>query len=343
MAFSNPNPAANLPATAWDPWVLKDDDQYRLFYLSGQPDQEPWWKSSSIYGAVSSDLMHWQHQGPVLEPLADQGWESGRIFAGNCYKEQGRYYLFYSAASAQDFDQETIGLATSTDGVTWQRQPEPLLKLPGKELIYGRCDRTNHLHWRDPAIYKDPASGKYYLYFCAFLTGMGSGTAHYLGGVGLAVADQIAGPYQLLPPPAGPTAETAATWPFYHLERPQILYLEGQFHLFFSCFKEFVNPQWLATSERNAITDSTLYWYIADSITGPFRPIAPVPVVAGSHSTGLYGTQFFLLNSTEERSEMVVLGWFHQTYKLAVCQEFKGLYQAHQFSETLRIVSTLSA
>jgi len=95
--FSN---GSEFPAVCWDPWLLKDDDHYRLFYLSGNPDQDPLWKTGWIGGAVSSDLKHWQNQGPVLEPSPEQPWESGRIFAGNCYKEDGHYYLFYSAASA---------------------------------------------------------------------------------------------------------------------------------------------------------------------------------------------------------------------------------------------------
>lgn len=335
MVLTDPSATLNLPAACWDPWVLKDGDQYRLFYLSGQPNQEPWWKTSWICGAVSSDLKHWQHLGPVLEPLPDQGWESGRLFAGNCYKEQGQYYLFYSGASAEAFDQENIGLATSTDGLTWQRRLDPLLSLPAEASVYGRCDRTNHLHWRDPAIHRDAASGKYYLYFCASLAGLGN----YQGGLGLAIADQITGPYHLLPPAIGPTAATRDSWPFYHLERPQILHWEGQYHLFFSCFKAFVNPQWLAEIGADAVTDSTLYWYVADQITGPFQPVATVPIVPGSNTTGLYGTQFFPLRQTAETHEMAVFGWYHKTYKLAISQEFKALYQQGKIAETLRIVS----
>jgi beta-fructofuranosidase len=328
-----------FPAVCWDPWLLKDDDYYRLFYLSGNPDQDPWWKTGWIGGAISSDLKHWHNQGPVLEPLPEQPWESGRIFAGNCYKEDGQYYLFYSAANAQEFDQETLGLAISSDGETWQRQPAPLLKLPAEDPIYGRCHSTGHLHWRDPAIYKDDASGKYYLYFCAFLAGMGSEEANFLGGLGLAIADQLPGPYQLLPPAIGPTRETAITWPFYHLERPQILYIENQFHLFFSCFKDYMNPQWLSKIGADSVTDSTLYWYVADQIIGPFKPISPVPIVPGSNDTGLYGTQFFSLQETEDEDELLVLGWFHETYQPAISQEFKALYHPGQFTKTLRIVA----
>jgi len=341
MSSPHPHPHADppFPPVCWDPWVLKDGDQYRLFYLSGNPDEDPWWKTGWIGGAVSSDLRQWQHLGPVLPPLPAHEWESGRIFAGNCYQEQAQYYLFYSAASAQAYDQEHIGLATSTDGTTWQRSPHPLLPLPAQGTLFGRCHRTGHLHWRDPAIYHDIASGKYYLYFCAFLAGLGTAENNYLGSIGLAVADHIAGPYQLLEPPVGPTPDTTETWPFYHLERPQILHVDGQFHLFFSCFKEFVNPRWLDEIGADTVTDSTLYWYVSDRITGPFQPISDRPIVPGSNQTGLYGSQFFPLAHIDEHYRMVVLGWFYETYQLAIAQEFVATYRKNHFTQSLRIVS----
>ena len=72
MSSPHPHPHADppFPPVCWDPWVLKDGDQYRLFYLSGNPDEDPWWKTGWIGGAVSSDLRQWQHLGPVLPPLA---------------------------------------------------------------------------------------------------------------------------------------------------------------------------------------------------------------------------------------------------------------------------------
>ncbi|NEP17154.1 MAG: family 43 glycosylhydrolase [Leptolyngbya sp. SIO4C1] len=312
----------------WDPWIVSVEDGYRAFYLSGQPNQVPWWKTSWIGAAASPDLKQWTDLGPVLEPLKDEGWESGRLFAGSCDRKDGRYYLFYSAASAEHYTQEKIGLATSVDGLTWQRRPTPLLSLASDISWYGPCNRTGHLHWRDPAVIQDEVSQKYYLYFCASLALPGA----YQGGLGLAVADDLAGPYQLLPPAIGPI-ENANDWPFYHLERPQILSIAGRYHLFFSCFKEFVNPQWLARVGADRVTDSTLYWYIADRLTGPFEPAAELPTVPGSEKTGLYGTQFF---APQKRvlppCQQMVYGWYHRTYRLAISQEYRALWQGDQVS-----------
>lgn len=355
-----PNPTATLHSPRWDPWVLLDQGTYRLFYLGGRTDQDPWWKTSWICGATSTDFSHWQHNGTVIEPHHQSGWESGRLFAGSTYKEEGTYYLFYSAASESDIAKEAIGLATSTDAMHWQRLDRPLLSIEDAlkesknthQLGYGgRCNWSNHLHWRDPYVIKDVIKDadahKYYLFFCTSL----SGSALYQGGLGVAVADRLSGPYRLLPPAAGPgvkpdkvvesaemlgpaAVDATEEWPFYHLERPQIIYFQDKYHLFFSCFKAFVNPLWLEKIGEGNVTDSTLYWYVADSAAGPFEPVAPLPIVPGSESTALYGTTFYPLEQggdwglieTAGAVEMTVLGWYHDSYTLAVSQEFKAIW-----------------
>ncbi len=348
-----PAPADSMPLSPrWDPWILKDKEIYRLFYLSGRTDQDPWWKTSWICEARSSDMLHWKHLGPVLEPLADKdgekGWESGRLFAGSAYKEERTYYLFYSAASESDISGEAIGLASSADGLCWQRLDHPLLSFQENSsgesslaLGYaGRCNGSNHLHWRDPYVVQEPITKQYYLFFCASLRGK----SFYQGGVGVAVANQIAGPYRLLPPVAGPGVTVAdssvpdatASWPFYHLERPQVIYFQGKYHLFFSCFKEFVNPLWLEKIGSHRVTDSTLYWYVSDEITGPFEPADALLAVPGSEATGLYGTTFSPLPMLEDWQqmseassvEMTVLGWYSRDYRLAIAREFRAVWTA---------------
>ena len=107
----------------WDPWILKDGDVYRMFYLKGIEGQTPWWTVSKLCGAISPDLHQWQDLGTILEPEPANDWESGRIFAGCTYKEDGIYYLFYSAAGKPEphLKNEAIGLATSRDGLHFFR------------------------------------------------------------------------------------------------------------------------------------------------------------------------------------------------------------------------------
>lgn len=361
-------PAANsAEQPRWDPWMLWDGERYHLYYLSGQVDQDPWWKISWICGAQSTDGCQWNHLGQVLAPRKDEGWESGRIFAGSTYQNNGaeagstedKYYLFYSAASEDDIAHEAIGLATSVDGVNWQRTQQPLLSWKDAVDIVtptgigyaGRCNWAGHLHWRDPYVVNVPEENKYYLFFCTSLTD----AKRYQGGLGVAIAGHLNGPYQLLPPAAGPSisaadstagsTEGSSLWPFYHLERPQVVAAWGRYHLFFSCFKESVNPLWLETVGEDNISDSTLYWYVADQPTGPFLPVSDLPVVPGSESTGLYGTTFFpelgdwgplaqtaAGNNLDKKIEMTVLGWYYQDFRLAIANEFSAVWTQQQLT-----------
>ncbi|WP_373547685.1 hypothetical protein [Chamaesiphon sp.] len=149
----------------WDPWSVKTGDLCRLYYLRGLAGQAPWWTVSYLCGAVSDDLKHWHDLGTLLKPEPDRAWESGRICAGCTYEEDGILYLFYSAGGKQmpDLRNEAIGLATSTDGIQWQRQLDRFPLIPW----YGHCNLTQHLHWRDPYLFKDPQDGRYYLFICA--------------------------------------------------------------------------------------------------------------------------------------------------------------------------------
>lgn len=325
----------------WDPWILKTGDDYRLFYLRGLAGQVPWWAVSHICGAVSQDLEHWQDLGTLLQPEPAHPWESGRICAGCTYEENGTFYLFYSAGGQQmpELRNEVIALATSTDGLQWQRQLEGFPLYPTEsDPWYGRCHLTQHLHWRDPYVFKDPQDGRYYLFVCASAKTPGN----FQGCIGLAVSDTIAGPYQMLPPVAGPTTATAADWPFYHMERPQVFLKDGRYHLFFSCFRVYLNPRWLAKVNARRITNSTLYWYVADQITGPYQPmLLDESIVPGSDRLGMYGMNFLPVD--DQLHDFIAYGWYHRLHTLGVSSVWRAHWpvpeQFRLYSKTTRTKS----
>ena len=303
----------------WDPWILKDDNIYRMFYLKGLEGQNPWWTVSNICGAISTDMDTWQDLGSILEPEPSNNWESGRVCAGCTYQEDGIYYLFYSAGGKQEsyLKNEAIGLATSTDGLHFSRTSNNyLLKPEDDDLWYGRSQWTDHFHWRDPYIFKDDKTGNYYMFICASSKAIGN----FQGCIGLAVSDKIGGPYKLLPP-AIEAPTDAIDWPYYHMERPQVIYKDGKYHLFFSCFKTLMNPRWLQKMPPKKITNSSLYWYISDNVTGPYEPANDDFIVSGSEKTGMYGTNF--LQISMEAEKLIAYGWYHRLHTLAVSQRFQ--------------------
>ena len=316
----------------WDPWILKDGDIYRLFYLQGAEDQDPWWAVSKICGAISTDLEHWQDLGTILEPLPPNDWEAGRISAGCAYKEDGVYYLFYSAGGKElpHLKNEAIGLATSTDGLHFSRYSDrPLLIPDADDPWYGRCNWSGHFHWRDPYIFKDDQTGSYYMFICASANVPGN----FQGCVGLAIADKISGPYKLLPP-AVEAPVNAEDWPFYHLERPQVIYKNGRYNLFFSCFKQFFNPKWLQEVKHKRVTNSSLYWYTSDNIAGPYTPVNnEESIVLGSEKTGMYGINFLQISTQPE--EYIAYGWYHKLQALEVSPAFQVNWKDFDFATNL--------
>jgi beta-fructofuranosidase len=318
-----------ISTRAWDPWLFKDGDLYRLFYLTGPEGLTPWWRYSQINGAISTDLLNWQDIGTIVEPNRANQWESGRIFAGTTYKENGVFYLFYSAAGHKDSELniEGIGLATSLDGLHWQRHSGQYLLRPEPDNEwYGYSVESQHLHWRDPYLVKDPQTGKYYMFICAFAKGLID--SEFQGCVALAVADQITGPYQMLPPVVAPTADTVRDWPFHHTERPQVIYRQGKYHLFFSCFTHFINPNWLKKVETKNITDSSLYWFTSDRITGPFTPVSDKPIVRGSDRTSLYGANFF--SPSDQAESLYAYGWYYRLYALETFPVFQAVWDGDE-------------
>ncbi|KAM3096680.1 family 43 glycosylhydrolase [Phormidesmis sp. 146-35] len=328
----------------WDPWIFKDGDVYRMFYLEA-PKPKPevdFWSQGTIYGAISPDLINWQTLGVMLAPEPNNSWESGRMLAGSIYKEDGIYYLFYSASGGGvALKDERIGLATSIDGVNWRRTSSNHLFLESEwGQWYGRQTDSGHFHWRDPYIVKDEATSKYYMYICAYsqtnhLKQLTTDVANkYQGCVGLAISDHIAGPYKLLPPVAGPTISGMEDWPFVEMERPQVIYRDGIYHLFFSCWPWQLNPNWLSRVRPKHLRESSVYWLVSNSMTGPFRPVSEIPMVNGSQKTGLYATNFLQIQNEPE--EWIAMGWYHRIYALQVAPRFQVQFGDQEINITIK-------
>jgi beta-fructofuranosidase len=283
------------------------------------------WSQGTIYGAVSKDLQDWETTGVVLSPNLENEWESGRIMAGSTYQKDGIYYLFYSASGGGELlKNERIGLAISIDGLNWQRSSSDYFFSEDEwSQWYGRQIDTGRFHWRDPYIVQDHVSGKYCMFITAHLKH--DSLSLYQGCVALATADEFAGPYTLQPPVAGPKISGIDNWPFIEMERPQVIYRHGKYHLFFSCWLWNLNPRWMKQVRGYRLRESSLYWFVADHITGPYQPASNFPVVPGSTQTGMYATNF--LANSKDRDEYYAFGWNHRIFTLQTSRLFKVQFE----------------
>lgn len=94
--------------------VIKDGALYRMYYNNSSDFSNPW----ECGLATSTDALHWtKYPGPILTQTLS--WEHS-IGAAEVMKVGNLFYLYYSSGTS-------IGLATSTDGVTFTKFPEPVL------------------------------------------------------------------------------------------------------------------------------------------------------------------------------------------------------------------------
>jgi len=138
-------------AGAWDsvdvlnPSVVRGDGRYFNLY-SGYDGST--WRTGL---ATSDDGYSWAKQGVVLSP--DEGtWEGSYIAAnGSALLIDGELRYWYQAGSPP-----RIGLATSADGLSWAKRPDPVLET-------GPRGSWDEMAVGDPYVIE--ADGRFYMYY----------------------------------------------------------------------------------------------------------------------------------------------------------------------------------
>lgn len=111
------------------PRVLYDNGEYDMWYMemygSGVTD---------IWNARSTDGTTWQTTGysPVLQPSTDSTWDSYAVGLGTVMKQAGLYYMYYTGmAGIYPGSEESTGLATSSDRLSWTKHGAPVFPATG--------------------------------------------------------------------------------------------------------------------------------------------------------------------------------------------------------------------
>jgi len=93
------------------------DGSYRMWY-SGGDRYEP----DAIGYAISADGTKWARvqDRPVLRPDPDSTWERDRVAGAHVFRHEGFLYAAY-IGFANGYEDSSIGIARSIDGVSWQR------------------------------------------------------------------------------------------------------------------------------------------------------------------------------------------------------------------------------
>lgn len=201
-------------------------------------------------------------------------WAGSAVLEADC-----KVSLYFTAAGrrdhAQSFEQRLFLGHATLDAVDpdqpklsqWTK-PEEIVCADG--AVYMRANQSEGVPgaikaFRDPAFFQDPADGEKYLLF----TGSAGWSADpYNGVIGIAGYSAQSG-WQLMPP------LVRADGLNNEMERPHIVYRNGQYYLFWSTQRRTFKPS--GPSGPNG-----LYAMVARSMEGPWEPVNSHGLVAGN-------------------------------------------------------------
>jgi predicted GH43/DUF377 family glycosyl hydrolase len=100
---------------------------YWMYYLQADFNHEG---RSLIARAESVDAVNWTNEIAALEKGEDGRWDDGGVFQPSVVARDGTYWMWYSGES-KDSGIVGIGLASSSDGASWQRHASNPVLTPG--------------------------------------------------------------------------------------------------------------------------------------------------------------------------------------------------------------------
>ena len=98
--------------------VIPNSGQYVMYYSGGGST------AGGIGQATSADGINWIRDtinNPLVVPGQTGEWDDFLVMGPRCFYNQGYYYMFYTAWHTNIDGIRRIGLATSSDGINWQK------------------------------------------------------------------------------------------------------------------------------------------------------------------------------------------------------------------------------
>lgn len=186
-----------------------------------RPRPSPLWLFAAVVAALGGSSVAcefgraWQRSdGPVLRsPIPGEAYE----VAGDPHAfrtPQGAWRMIYSA---DDQDQISIRLALGESRDDWREGP----------ILLGPSKGHDHPRSKETAFYRLSRSGEHQIYFIGY-----DDETTYRSEVHLAVADELEGPYEILPEPVVPRGEIAGR-DVYLITSPSVVEHEGRLFMTF--------------------------------------------------------------------------------------------------------------
>ena len=165
------NPVAKFVAevpnikTFSDPSIIYEDNKYHMWFSCNNG------KYSEICYAISSDGLKWKvRNSPVLRIGAPGSWDDYNSEVPSVIKDDSVYKMWYAGYSKAKPDIYSIGYATSSDGINWQRisKKDSPYKQEGLVFVRDETKEGEILTIADPSVLR--INGTYHMWYNGFGT-----------------------------------------------------------------------------------------------------------------------------------------------------------------------------
>ncbi|HVB35376.1 MAG TPA: hypothetical protein VNJ52_13530 [Patescibacteria group bacterium] len=220
-------------------WIEANGQIY-LFYCGWNAGET----QAEIGVATGPNFQSLTKQGVVLAPGSAGAWDSGYVCGPRIFHQNGTYYLFYFGGQGTSYEAapSSIGVATSTDLVTWTKASVNPILTPGTTGAWDakQLFRPFAFEWQ----------GTDYLFYNA---------ANAAGEeqIGYATASSPTGPWTKYA--SNPVfSPTGSGWESSHVFDPEIFRFAGTWAMLYSGFGTGQGIGWAFSSDLNTWTRSAL-------------------------------------------------------------------------------------